>query len=252
MFFVICVIALLVVFVTEGFQDRSKIAHLSRQLEWAQEAKPGTPEDSPRMLAYDVYFWLTVVLLGYLTFFWERKGELPTWLRPQMAPLGLGGLSFMTLVGGLNLAIRKKEPYSKTAAEIEADLISKVKLAVRMNFDPGSNVLMAAQLEASIQQLCHLKASETHENRVMLGILFRRLAIHLTVLSGVLLFFQLTTGVFGALLVVPILGDYLLQKRPLASKDEVLRLQSVIVDFYVAKRDREDWLESLSVWSYEI
>ncbi len=137
----------------------------------------------------------------------QVSGDICHYLLPSAKHEGCGGFSYMTLTTGLNLALVKFEVFVKTLKEIEDQWNDEIAAQMRTfpaaQVDDASSQLIDQYLINHVQE----EKRKAYAEHKRLGLHWRWLAIRLTVLGLVLLFFQYSAGLLGLLFVLPVLGS---------------------------------------------
>lgn len=186
---------------------------------------------------YDVLFWILSVVLA-VSFIFFKQGLFADSVLSQSIDKGFGGFSFISAITGLNLAIIKFHYSLKPISEIEELL--KIKVEKRLQSILTSSDNGSLPLQVKMKELIHFKANEAWNARNQMGWLWRRLAIHMSVVGLFLLFFNVAAGFFGIMLAIPVIGVAYTSRWPLFKESDILDVQSNIAACYAEEADEEN------------
>lgn len=135
------------------------------------------------------------------------------WLKnllPQSDHDGWGGLSFISVATGLNLALVKLEAFIKSLESVKSEWIKEVEKELIGEGSGGAlaDPNTAKQAEDVLRIRCTKLIDEINEENSALWRLCRAFAKRCTYLGFVFLFFQYSAGFLALILLFPAIGTF--------------------------------------------
>lgn len=163
------------------------------------------------IVAYRYFGWLSVLHHCYETsHIWSHAHF---WL-VSPAHEGLGGLSYLSLTTGLNIAIVKFEAFKKSNEEFKANWQAEADKMARERF-PTEIVddELRDKLKTYISNRSAVLLENGYETHLSRAIFWREVALRLAVVGSAALFVQCSVGVFGLILFAPVIGIWLSKEK---------------------------------------
>lgn len=160
--------------------------------------------------------WLSLMVFaayqklgGHISFVdnWYTKdtSALLHYLLPSSGNEGFAGFSFTSLATGLNIAMVKFELFRKSMSDIESqwkeeydEQMQEKGYAKLKSDDSTRNSLVKA-----VQRTCDQALATSYKEHKRRGLLWRSVAIRMTFVGLVCLFFHFSAGMLGAVLLAP-------------------------------------------------
>lgn len=157
------------------------------------------------------------------------------WL-PSPEHGGLGGLSYLSVTTGLNLAMVKFEVFKKSLKDVEAQWKEEIDAQLGDAYaDAKADDVHRGRMRAALESHVKDRLQDSYEKHRFMVLCWRAVAIPLVIVGLAALFFQFSAGAGGVIFVVPVLGAWVAK---LFCKWELSREVRTLVPF--AKRVADD------------
>lgn len=165
-----------------------------------------------------------------------------------------GGLTFISVCTGLNLAMVKFELFRKTYKDLKEvwnqhildQLTGGGLVASALDDDAG------LKLKKSIESECNKHLDSAYEAHWKRGLAYRSLAIQCCVLGFLALFMQWSGGIFSLVLLFPVLGQWITKCSCAKALERAVEIimpfgRELLADLQTKKEERKDEIKEAVV-----